>query len=455
VFKLEGNLIFVVGAGGLGLSSGSTAIPFVSLDSDDVSGSSSFSPPSSPNGYSCSNTSPMRSFTLASGTVMTKISDLIKHEGSYLVEKSRQFLKLRKMMESSWDIRENDEAFLHMAMDSTTYYIRPCYREVYSVLDEMFRGKKDVGNLERCTCALITGTPGIGKSVFGLVLIKLIMQRPKPTLILYNPAFSKRMEIFWQGRCFVATEEKAWDFVSNIMEDGDLISMTSHDHDMIEIWYISDARVPIHNEYIKEVCISSPRRANSSQASYYEIKTWAKNTRAITLALPPCEWSEMLNIRLALWKEEADKKCPLETLEKEYKFWGGVPRTLIEKPASLENLRSKFRQLKIADALPPLGTYNLDHIKVSESFFHLLPAFKMLETDSKLSLNEKYSNPTYWWATESMAQQAWSQFCHEQEATVISYIEMLNNVPGARGRSIEEVYHLVEVAGIRWSLRNL
>lgn len=233
--------------------------------------------------------------------------------------------------------------------------------------------------------------------------------------------------------------------------------MTSHAHDMIEIWSISDARVPIHNEYINEVCIASPRRANSydSKASFHEIKTWAKNTRAITLALPPCEWSEMLNIRLAFWKERADEKCPLETLEKEYKFWGGIPRTLIEKPNSLENLRSKFRQLKIADALPFLGTYNLDHNNVSESFFHLLPAFAMLGTDRQLSLNEKYSNPSYWWATESMAQQAWSQFRHEQEVAVISYIDTLND-SGARGGAFEEeVHHLIEVAGIQGSLRNL
>ena len=195
-----------VGAGGPGLSSGSTAIPFVSLDSDDVSGSSSLISPPSPNGYSRSPTSPMRSFTLASETVMTKMSDLIKHKGSHLGERSLEPLELRNMNESLWDIRENDEAFLHLATESTIYYIRPCYREVYSVLEEMFRGKKDIGDLKCCTCALITGTPGIGKSVFGLVLIKLIMQRPKPTLILYNPALSDDTEIFWQGRYFTATE---------------------------------------------------------------------------------------------------------------------------------------------------------------------------------------------------------------------------------------------------------
>ena len=99
-----------------------------------------------------------------------------------------------------WDIRENNEAFFDMTTHSTIYYIRPCYREVYIILDKMFRGKKDVS---------ITGIPGIGKSVFGLVLIKLIMQRPKPTLILCNPAIGNQTEIFWQGKYFVATEEKA------------------------------------------------------------------------------------------------------------------------------------------------------------------------------------------------------------------------------------------------------
>ena len=85
----------------------------------------------------------------------------------------------------------------------------------------------------------------------------------------------------------------------------------------------------------------------------------------------------------------------LPQLEKEYQFWGDVPRILIENPASLKTLQSKFRKLKIADALPFLGTYNLDHSRVSESFFHLLPAFAMLEMDSELSLMEKYCNPRY------------------------------------------------------------
>lgn len=80
----------------------------------------------------------------------------------------------------------------------------------------------------------------------------------------------------------------------------------------------------------------------------------------------------------------------------------------------------------------------------------------MLGTDRQLSLSEKYSNPSYWWATEPMAQQAWSQFRHEQEAAVISYIETLNNDPAARGRVFEEVvHHLIEVAGIQGPLRNL
>ena len=126
-----------VAAGGLGLSSGSTAIPFASLDSNDISGSDSLTSPS-PNNYSCPNVSPMMSFTLASETVLTKISDIIKHKQLYLNERIRGLTNLRKMNESLWDIRENNEAFLQIATDSTIYYIRQCYREVYSILDEMF-----------------------------------------------------------------------------------------------------------------------------------------------------------------------------------------------------------------------------------------------------------------------------------------------------------------------------
>ena len=64
---------------------------------------------------------------------------------------------------------------------------------------------------------------------------------------------------------------------------------------MIEIWSIADARVPLEHKFIKQVCVTSPRRVASS--SSVEIKSWMKDNKATTFVLTPCEWDEMLHIR--------------------------------------------------------------------------------------------------------------------------------------------------------------
>ena len=43
-------------------------------------------------------------------------------------------------------------------------YVRPCYRDLYQILHETWQGEKPrVKDPQHC--ALITGTPGIGKSI--------------------------------------------------------------------------------------------------------------------------------------------------------------------------------------------------------------------------------------------------------------------------------------------------
>jgi hypothetical protein len=215
------------------------------------------------------------------------------------------------------------------------------------------------------------------------------------------------------------------------------------------------------NKSINQVRITSPRRSSSGSG---EIKSWVKDNNAQTFVLPPYEWDEMLNIRWAMWGDSAEEHRPLATLEKGYKFWGGIPRTLIEQePQHLQTLSAKFRQLTISDALPFLGTYNLDYVKHSEAFFHLRPLSQFFENEGSEEgsteaekLKRKYMFPVHCWATEPMSMEAWNQFQYEQETNVIRYINTIDNEPAARGKWFEQmVYHLMGVAGISGELRNL
>ena len=212
--------------------------------------------------------------------------------------------------------------------------------------------------------------------------------------------------------------------------------------------------LPLDLAEINQVCISSPGKAADHSSS---IKHWVKDNAAITLIMPPCEWEEMVQIRLAFYGDSAEKKCPLDTLKERFNVWGGVPRTLIEMPDTVYEAETQFRQLKISEALPYMGTFSLDHKKNSGKIFHLFPAFKIHPDLPSNDLFTRYGRkPAFWWASEMLHKQAWMQFRREQEADVICFINTLDNDVRWRGKAWEEqIHHLIESIGIEGPLRNL
>lgn len=396
------------------------------------------------------------SYTAASVLVKEKVGRIIaemEEQFSLFSTKDDMDSGLPLMHESSWRIRDNDNEFIITPDGCPNLYVRPCYQDVYSILDERWRGRKAIGIGVTRHCALITGTPGIGKSIFGHVLSKRLMQRKEPALILYQAPDCDFTEIFWQGRCFGATYFNAARLVKGIVNCDDLYSKTSHDADALEIWSIADSQLPMAVPSINRVCISSPGRTADVSS---RIKMWVKTNLAVTLTLPPCEWDEIVCIREAMFGDSADKECPLTPVKERYTRWGGVPRTLLQDPSLLVEAQSKFRRLKIADALPYLGTYSLDHQRHSGTVFHLFPAFKMTEGQNWSSLFDKYSKPCFWWATETLERQSWLRFRSEQEANVIDFIETLSHDSITRGKAWEYlIHHYIEVSGLRGTLRNL
>ena len=137
---------------------------------------------------------------------------------------------LEMMEKSRWDTRDNGDKFITTAEGVTDIYVRPCYEDLYRILDEQRRGVKQRGFGVPHQCALITGTPGIGKSVFGLVLAKFIMQREKPALIFYKHFHSGRyLEMFWQGSHYLIDQMEAMRLVNRIANCKELFSIYSHD----------------------------------------------------------------------------------------------------------------------------------------------------------------------------------------------------------------------------------
>ena len=103
-------------------------------------------------------------------------------------------------IDGSYFMRYTDEG------KEKTFYIRPCYQDVYQILHDTWKGEKPRYE-EPQHCVLITGTPGIGKSVFGKMLCAVISQRPKPSLIFYQGAHVSFPTLFWKGNAYTMKTE--------------------------------------------------------------------------------------------------------------------------------------------------------------------------------------------------------------------------------------------------------
>ena len=339
-----------------------------------------------------------------------------------------------------------------------SFYIRPCYQDIYQILHDTWKGEKPRYE-EPQHCVLITGTPGIGKSVFGKILCAVISQRPKPSLIFYREVYQSYPTIFWQGKAYVTeTEREPYKVVHQLLQMG--LYSTSHDHDKLEIWSIGDTNIPFEDWHINRICITSPGQGRIGEFSM-KLKYWVKNNHALTLAIPPCTWDEILNIRLACFDDLAEKKFPVNILRQRFDLWGGAPRTLMyDQCLDARNADSEFNKWKVADAIRYLGNYDLDHNHHSGKIFHLYPCFKTLTKDetNQLTLTDRYNakRAKYYWASEMLERKAWRHFRRQQEAEVIEYISTLNNDPVARGKPWEEhIHQLIETTGLEGTLRNL
>src|SRR5277367_2363239 len=120
-------------------------------------------------------------------------------------------------------------------------------------------------------CVLITGTPGIRKSVFGKILCTVISQRSKPTLIFYQGVHASSPTLFWLGNVYtIETEKESRKILEQLLQMG--ICSTSHD-DLVEIWSIGDTSLPLEDWHINRVCITSPGQDRTDTFSA-ELKQW-------------------------------------------------------------------------------------------------------------------------------------------------------------------------------------
>jgi hypothetical protein len=286
-------------------------------------------------------------------------------------ELARRWSYISRLLQTkSWVATAAGDKFLSFNK-SELYYIRPCYEDIYKIICEKFQGPKPNKVQYPQLCILITGTPGIGKSVFGEILCAVISERRKPALLFYENTKERHLKMVWQKKVFHVSHDEANDVINTLLEDG-LVSELAHEDDVIEIWSIGDTTLPVHDPRINRIVITSPGQARVGGFAA-KLKEWAKGNSPLKLVVPPCTWEEMLNMRLA-WGKAAE--CSIETLQERFDLWGGVPRNILGSQYLSSSIADQeFQHLTIADAVRYIATYELDHRSQSGKLFRLLPAF--------------------------------------------------------------------------------
>ena len=395
-------------------------------------------------------------FTIASPDIAKRMDKIFRRVH---LRKPATYLDIPAIWTKSyWETGDKDAKFLryNWGRRDNFIYVRPCYLDIYKILHKGWQGLKPYSpTLQRQRCAYITGTPGIGKSVFGLFLCKVLCGRSKPALIFYGASRPANfVHVFWQGSIHQIEETSAEKLISLILKKN-LYSYDSDKNDLIEIWAIGDTCLCLPDALINRVCISSPGQTRRVSTLGRDLKSWVKEKSALQLVIPPCDWNEILNIRCALVASDPDQKCPLDALQERFNLWGGVPRTIIINPELLRNRESEeLKKIRVKDAMQFLGTYDLDHDHLSGKLFHLHPAFLKSYEDNP-SLMDKYDagNAKYFWATKALEARAWAQFGRQQEEEVLDFILTKANDPAARGNAWEPYIHLlIESEGLTGTL---
>ena len=216
-----------------------------------------------------------------------------------------------------------DDGFLHLPLvtdliedDTSTIYIRESYKDLFNIIWNNVN--PEVPNPRRHRIA-ITGTPGIGKSMFLFYIIwRLANMKTKRTVILRRQMDEGDIYVFQDEGCWVATRRRD---IRLLLKDE-------------TTWYLTDALEPQPGK-VKAVTIvvSSPAR------KYYS--TFLTYSHVAPLYYLPFWSLEELQLVACFYS-----KSP-EIVEKRFNMIGGVIRYVLEQDISLErHIKSSFSRLE-------------------------------------------------------------------------------------------------------------
>lgn len=193
----------------------------------------------------------------------------------------------------------------------TTIMVRSCYRDLMSII---------CGNLKRHWGYVITGTPGIGKTLMMYYAIAYLAHEKRKVVVRYrSPGYSGfqmyLLDFSTVGPCPVVAECTA----DSLKAEGLIRDRES--------WHLMDDEVPDKqfNDVYRTIIFTSPK--------VKEIRKYVKGDAAQVLYMPNWSLEELLTCRERLLPE-----FPQDTLLVQYNLWGGTARCVFDPQSYTQDM---------------------------------------------------------------------------------------------------------------------
>ncbi|KAF8430001.1 hypothetical protein EV426DRAFT_579274 [Tirmania nivea] len=192
---------------------------------------------------------------------------------------------------------------------------------------------------EQLLSFIITGTPGIGKTMFGAYIIcRYAQEHPDSNIV-------------WEGSSGAVT----------LHADGNVSLGLDILYDDGGALYLVDAMLPTLEASRPFILFTSPNAIR-----FKELK---KSATVQTLRMPIWGKSELKNLYMSNFPSVSNKD-----FNKRYKKWGGVPRSVLEKTGSTyqQELVAGLSKLDLEECVDSVRTLGYDSGKVSGTILHTI-----------------------------------------------------------------------------------
>jgi hypothetical protein len=229
------------------------------------------------------------------------------------------------------------------ALNSEVMFVRPHFPLLYE--DVMSELRRESGKWW-----LLTGTPGIAKSTFGLYCLWRVIMEGKRTVVYQYDKHSKKYVVYPDGQQYTLPKLAVSNEETDVLDDPDAV-------------FITDSITPSPNRAVT-LMVSSPDRE--------KYKEFQKFPQTLSLTAPTWSWGE-----LRAWRERCFPRVSVDLMEWRYSLWGGNVRHVLAKndKTSRRELAEVLGRVKTAqDVLTAKADMGVSTKTSTDRLFHLIPA---------------------------------------------------------------------------------